>query len=77
MILGYYAAANAYTGSPEVAKEILERDGGLVITEIREGDDTVTHAYIHAIKELSKKAGKCITDDEVSVPEAIDFRVFI
>ena len=77
LILGYYAAALAYTGKPEVTKDILERDGGLEITEIREGDDTVTLAYIHAIKEIAKKEGKEISDSDIRVPEKIDYRVFI
>ena len=77
LILGYYAAANAYTGAPEITKEILERNGGLLITEIREGDDSVTFAYIHAIKLLAEKEGRIISDEDVKVPEKIDFRVFI
>ena len=74
LILGYYAAALAYTGNPEKACEILERDG-FRITEIREGDDTVTLAYISAKKEILKKSGIIATDREISVPENIDFRV--
>lgn len=75
-VLGYYASTLAYVGRPAEAKEILERDGGLYIMDIREGDETIPNGYIRAIQELAKLEGKELAYEDVEVPEKIDFRLF-
>ena len=75
-VLGYYAAALAYTGSSAQTISILEQDGGLFIPDIREGDETITNAYIHAVQEQARSKGKIIEYRDVIVPLKIDFRMY-
>lgn len=41
MVMAYHAFALAHTGHPDEAIAILEKDGGLVIPDVREGDNSV------------------------------------
>ncbi len=75
-VLGYYAASLAYTGNPEQTKAILEENGGLFIPDIREGDETITNAYIHAIQQLEKQNGRIADYNDVVVPQKIDYRMY-
>lgn len=75
-MIGSYAVAMAYFGNPEFAKEVLGKDGGLVLHDLREGDNTFCNAYIHAVKEIAKKEGNLLSDEDVDVPLALDYRMF-
>jgi len=76
LIQGFYAMALAYTGSLEEAKAILEKDGGLIMNDLREGDDSITSAYIYIVQEMAKREGKQIDAEDVDVPKVLDFRMF-
>ncbi len=76
MIRAYRAFALAHTGHPEQALGILEKDGGLVIPDLREGDDSLPEEYIFCKQCIAQKNGYSLAPDEVEVPEAIDFRMF-
>lgn len=77
MVLSYYAYALAHTGRLEEAKAILDRDGGLVLVDRREGDDATAEEYIYILRELDKKHGLPVRDDEdYDVPAALDYRMF-
>ena len=76
LIQGYYAMALAYTGELEQAKAILEKDGGLIMNDLREGDDSVTAAYIYIVQQMAKREGKELDAEDVDVPAILDFRMF-
>jgi len=76
LIQGFLAIALAHTGKLEEAKAILEKDGGLVMNDIREGDDSVVTAYIYTVKELAKREGKELDESKIRVPAPLDFRMF-
>lgn len=76
LIQGYYATALAYTGELEKAKAILEKDGGLIVYDLREGDDAIAATYVYIVQQLAKREGKELSADEVHVPEVLDFRMF-
>lgn len=76
LIQAYYAIALAYTGEYEQAKAIFDQDGGLVINDLREGDDVITGTYIYIIQQLAKREGREIRAEDVDVPKALDFRMF-
>lgn len=75
LILGFRAIALAHTGRMEEAKAILDRDG-LVMTDLREGDDSVVNAYIYIVQTLAAREGEHIDPDDVKVPPALDYRMF-
>lgn len=76
LIQAYYAIALAYTGSYAQAKAILEQGGGLVINDLREGDDAITTTYIYLMQQLARKEGRELDAEDVDVPKALDFRMF-
>jgi len=76
LIQGFYATALAYTGELDQAKEILLRDGGLVMNDLREGDDSITSTYIYIEQQLAKREGREISAEDVDVPAILDFRMF-
>ena len=76
LIQGFYASALAYTGKLEEAKAILLRDGGLVMNDLREGDDSITATYIYIEQQLAKLEGKELDAEDVDVPAILDFRMF-
>lgn len=76
MNLAYYAFALAHTGQPERTIEILEKDGGLVIPDLREGDNSMPNEYIYAKQVLAARQGITLQPEEIEVPPSIDFRMF-
>ena len=76
LIQAYYAVALANTGALEEARTILERDGGLVIDDIREGDDLIAETYIQIMRQLAAREGRECSEETISVPESLDFRMF-
>ncbi len=75
-IQAYHAFALAHTGHPEEALAILEADGGLVIPDLREGDNSLSQEYIFIKQTLAAREGKVLEAKDVDVPEKIDFRMF-
>lgn len=76
LLQSYYAIALAYTGELEQAKAILEQNGGLVINDLREGDDAITTTYIYIMQQLARREGRELDAEDVAVPKALDFRMF-
>lgn len=72
----YRAFGLAHTGCYEEAKAILTENGGLLITDLREGDDSLPNEYIFIEQEIAKKSGEIISAEDVKVPRKIDFRMF-
>ena len=72
-----YAFALLYVGKIERAEAVLYRDGGLLITDIRECEESVTALYIEIQKAKAKRDGKSLSDEQIEVPRQFDFRMFI
>jgi hypothetical protein len=72
-----YAFALLYVGKIECAEAVLYRDGGLLITDIRECEESVTALYIEIQKAKAKRDGKSLSDEQIEVPRQFDFRMFI
>ncbi len=75
-VQAYYAFALAHTGEPQRAKEMLEKDGGLEIPDLREGDNCVPEEYIYILRTLAAEKGETLSAEDVKVPRKIDFRMF-
>lgn len=76
LVQAYYAVALSNTGKPEQARLILEQDGGLVIDDIREGDDLIAETYIRIAQQLAAREGRVLRAKDVCVPRTLDFRMF-
>ncbi len=70
-----YAFARLRTGDPHGAEELLHRGGGLQVTDIREGEVSLTSLYIEIRRTLSEKAGTPFDPADVDVPRKFDFRM--
>ena len=72
-----YAFALLRTGKVAEAEAILLRDGGLSVTDIREGEISLTSLYIEI--QQAKAAAEGITLDvaDIDVPRQFDFRMFV
>ena len=72
-----YAFALLRTGKVAEAEEVLYRDGGLSVTDIREGEISLTSLYIEI--QQAKAAAEGITLDvaDIDVPRQFDFRMFV
>ena len=64
----YYIAALHGLGKDEKAYETLEKDGGLVIDDIREGEDSVAQLW----SELHEN----LYSEKARVPYRYDFKAF-
>ncbi len=64
----YYVSALHKMGKDRMAYEILEKDGGIVIDDIREGEDSVAQLW----RELYEK----LYGAEADVPYRYDFKAF-
>lgn len=71
----YAAFAYVRLGKPEKAKKILLENGGLVVSDIREGETSITALYIETEIALAAQKGKKITADDVDVPDMFNFRM--
>ena len=72
-----YAFALLRTGKVAEAEAVLWRDGGLSVTDIREGEISLTSLYIEI--QQAKAAAEGITLDvaDIDVPRQFDFRMFV
>ncbi len=72
-----YAFALLRKGEPTAAETVLNRNGGLSVTDIREGEISLTSLYIEI--EQAKAAAQGITLDpaDIEVPRQFDFRMFV
>ena len=64
----YYISAKYHLGDYEEAKELLEKDGGLEMEDLREGEDS--------LEQLWKQIDKAIRGEEREVPYKYSFQAF-
>ena len=72
-----YAFALLRTGKVTEAETILLRDGGLSVTDIREGEISLTSLYLEIAKAKAAAEGKTLEDADIDVPRQFDFRMFV
>lgn len=72
-----YAFALLRTGRVDDAEAVLMRDGGLSVTDIREGEFSLTTLYLDIAKAKIEAAGGVFDPAEVDVPRRFDFRMFV
>lgn len=64
----YYISALHRTGEDKKAYELLEKDGGLVIDDIREGEDSIAWLWSELYENLYK--------EKATIPYRYDFKAF-
>jgi hypothetical protein len=72
-----YAYALLYKGNVTAAEEILHRDGGLLVTDIREVETTLTSLYIKIEQAKAAERGISLDESDVDVPRRFDFRMYV
>ncbi len=70
-----YAFALLRNGRINDAEAVLLRDGGLSVTDIREGEISLTSLYLEIAKTRAEAAGKDFDPADVDVPRRFDFRM--
>ena len=70
-----YANALARTGAIAPAEEILYKDGGIVIPDLREGEGSITDLLFFIATQKAKAEGKTVTLEEIDIPPALDYRM--
>lgn len=73
----YYAFALLHTGRPLEAEEVLLRDGGLQVVDIREGENSLSDLYVRIQVAKGELENRVVNPDEVAVPEVFDFRMSV
>ena len=71
----YKAYALAHLGELQKAEEILIKNGGIVIPDMREGETTTSALWIYIKKKEAENMGKNLDDEEIYVPYSLDFRM--
>lgn len=72
-----YAFALLRTGKTAEAETVLHRDGGLSVTDIREGEISLTSLYMEIEKTKAAEKGIALEDADIEVPRRFDFRMFV
>ena len=72
-----YAFALLRTGKTAEAETVLHRDGGLSVTDIREGEISLTSLYMEIEKAKAAARGITLEDADIEVPRRFDFRMFV
>jgi hypothetical protein len=62
-------------GQVAEAEEVLLRDGGLSVTDIREGEISLTSLYIEIQKAKAAAEGITLDVADIEVPRQFDFRM--
>lgn len=71
----YIIMANIHLGNIEPAESVLYEDGGLVVADIREGENIITEMW-YLIEELkAKRDGRDFDRESADVPAIFDYRV--
>lgn len=71
------ACALAGLGQIDRAEELLYRDGGLVVEDIRECEESLPQLYLDIEKAKAQRAGLPFDPEAVTVPRQFDFRMFV
>lgn len=72
-----YAFALLRRGDTDRAEAVLMRDGGLSVTDIREGEISLTNLYLDIARARATAAGLDFDPAKVQVPRRFDFRMFV
>ena len=72
-----YAFALLRTGKVTEAEAVLWRNGGLSVTDIREGEISLTSLYMEIAKTRAAAEGITLEDADTEVPRRFDFRMFV
>ena len=72
----YYAFALAECGNISAAEEILYKDGGMIVPDIREGETITLDLWILIEKKKAESAGKTFDMKAIDPPTFVDFRMF-
>ncbi len=70
-----YALALLRLGRIQEAEAVLYRDGGLAVTDIREGEISLTSLYIEIQQAKAAVSGITLDASEIEVPRRFDFRM--
>lgn len=72
-----YATALLRLGDADGAEAMLYRNGGIVVEDIRECEETLPQLYIDIQREKAMRAGQPFDPAKVTVPRKFDFRMFV
>ncbi len=72
-----YAFALLRMGQVAEAEGVLLRDGGLSVTDIREGEISLTSLYIEIQQAKAAAQGLTLDVADIDVPRQFDFRMFV
>jgi len=70
-----YGVALLRLSKVDEAEAVLYRDGGLSVTDIREGEISLTSLYISIQKARAAARGETLEDADIDVPRRFDFRM--
>ncbi len=70
-----YAFALLREGRVDEAESVLLRDGGLSVTDIREGEVSLTSLYLEISRVRTEARGETFDPADVDVPRRFDFRM--
>ncbi len=70
-----YANALVECGRWQDAKAVLEADGGLLVTDIREGEFSLTELYVRIAKAAAVAKGEAFDPNTLQIPRRFDFRM--
>ncbi len=72
-----YAFAQLRSGHIEAAEAVLMAGDGLSVTDIREGEVSLTALYIDIARAKAEAAGQTFDPNELDIPKSFDFRMFV
>ncbi len=72
----HYATALLKTERIDDAEKMLMRDNGLSVTDIREGEVSITDLYVNIALARAKARGEVLEREDITVPKQFDFRMF-
>ena len=71
------ACALVGMGEIDRAEQLLYRDGGLVVEDIRECEESLPQLYLNIERAKAQRAGRSFDRDIIKVPRQFDFRMFV
>lgn len=73
----FYAEALAHTGDLAGAEAILLANGGIVIPDIREGENSTSAVYVYIQQEKTRREGRILKEEEIGIPFSMDLRMTV
>lgn len=71
----YVTIANIKLGNTDDAEKVLWENGGLVVADIREGENIITNIYFDIEEQKALREGKTYDREDADVPAIFDYRV--